>query len=233
MAKRLGVSDADTLLADDVTQAYGRWAPIYDLVFDLPFRPGRKAVTAAAVEAAGEHGRMLVVGVGTGLELGLLPASADITGIDLSREMLKRARDRVRDDKLDQVKGLTVMDAAAMDYEDGGFDVALAPYVMSVVPEPAAVLDEMWRVVRPGGEVILLNHFSADKGLRARVEAAFEGAAKWLGWQPNFPFAAVGDWVANQPDAYVVTRREIRPFRLFTLLRLRKMTADEVASNAG
>src|SRR5580692_378030 len=172
--------------------AYSRWAPIYDLIFDLPFHPGRSAAAAAAAQAAGEEGEVLVVGVGTGLELGLLPKNLRITGIDLSAPMLKVARERVARHALGHVKSLQRMDARALEFPDGRFDVALAPYVMSVVPEPARVLDEMWRVVRPGGQLVVMNHFAADRGPRAWVEAAMEKSAGWLGWHPQFPYSAVG-----------------------------------------
>jgi len=202
--------------------AYGRWAPVYDLIFDLPFHPGRLAATRAAVEAAGADGAILVVGVGTGLELELMPKNLRVTGIDLSAPMLKIARERVARKGLRQVKGLHVMDAGALDIADAQFDVALAPYVMSVVPNPARVLSEMWRVVRPGGQMIVMNHFAAQGGPRAYVETAMEKSSGWLGWHPKFPYAAVGDWIAARPDAELVERRELAPLRLFTLLRVRK-----------
>jgi len=207
-------------------KAYGRWAPFYDLIFDLPFHPGRLAAARAAAEAAGRGGDILVVGVGTGLELGLLPTSVNVTGIDLSKPMLDIARDRVARQYLHQVKALHMMDASALEFRADTFDVALAPYVLSVVPSPARALDEMWRVTRPGGEIILLNHFAAARGLRARTEASLEKAGEWLGWHPNFPFSAVGDWLAQRSDAVMVERREVAPFRLFTLLRIRKEPAD-------
>ena len=202
--------------------AYSRWAPIYDLIFDLPFHPGRSAAATAAANAAGADGEVLVVGVGTGLELGLLPKNLRVTGIDLSAPMLKLARERVAKHALRQVKALHIMDAGALEFPDARFDVALAPYVMSVVPSPAKALDEMWRVLRPGGQMVLMNHFSAERGLVARAEAAMEQRASWLGWHPQFPYAAVGDWLAGRGDAELIEKRRIAPFRLFTLLRVRK-----------
>ena len=130
--------------------AYSRWAPIYDLIFDLPFHPGRAAAARAAAEAAGPGGEILVVGVGTGLELPLLPGNVLVTGIDISAPMLRAARTRVDRKGLAQVKGLHVMDAAALEFPDAAFDVALAPYVMSVVPSPDRALDEAWRVLAAG-----------------------------------------------------------------------------------
>ena len=202
---------------------YGRWAPLYDLIFDLPFNPGRAAAARAAAEAAGASGDVLVVGVGTGLELCLLPKTLQVTGIDLSSRMLAIARERVARKGLRQVKALQVMDAASLDFAAGRFDAALAPYVMSVVPSPARALDEMWRVLKPGGEIVIVNHFSAERGWREKIEQAMEQSASWLGWHPVFPFAAVGDWLAERDDAELVERRAVPPFRLFTLLRIRKL----------
>ena len=220
MAKQAASTHLPGQLSSD--GLYGRWAPIYDLIFDLPFHPGRSAAARAAAEAAGAAGEVLVVGVGTGLELGLLPKTLRVTGIDLSAPMLAIARDRVARRGLRQVKALQVMDAAALEFPAGRFDVALAPYVLSVVPSPAQALDEMWRVLRPGGEIVIVNHFSAERGLRGRVEAGMEKSASWLGWHPVFPYAAVGDWLSARRDAQLVVRREIAPFRLFTLLRVKK-----------
>ncbi len=192
------------------------------MIFDLPFHPGRLAASRAAAAAAGADGAMLVVGVGTGLELELLPAELRVIGVDISAAMLDIARERVTRKGLRQVKGLHVMDAGAMEFADGQFDVALAPYVMSVVPNPARVLNEIWRVVRPGGQMVVMNHFAADRGPRAAIEAAMEKAAWWLGWHPKFPYAAVGDWIAAQPDAELTERRALSPLRLFTLLVIGK-----------
>ena len=172
--------------------AYSRWAPIYDLIFDLPFHPGRLAAARAAGSAAGPGGEILVIGVGTGLELPLLPGNVLVTGVDISAPMLRAAEARVRRKRLAQVKGLYVMDAAELEFPDSAFDVALAPYVMSVLPHPERALDEAWRVLRPGGTLVVMNHFAASGGLRKAIEHRMEKAAAWLGWHPNFPYAAIG-----------------------------------------
>ena len=151
--------------------AYSRWAPVYDLIFDLPFHPGRLAAARAAAEAAGPGGEILVVGVGTGLELPLLPANVLVTGIDISAPMLRAARARVERKGLAQVKGLHVMDAAALEFPDASFDVALAPYVMSVVPDPGRALDEAWRVLRPGGSPHRDEPFRRRRGASRRRRA--------------------------------------------------------------
>ncbi len=205
--------------------AYSRWAPVYDLLFDLPFHPGRLAAARAAAEAAGPGGEILVIGVGTGLELPLLPADVRATGVDISAPMLRAARLRVERGALAQVKALMVMDACALEFPDAAFDAALAPYVMSVLPQPERALDEAWRVLRPGGTLIVMNHFSAARGVRRTVERGMAGAARWLGWRPDFPYSAIGDWLAARPDARLVARRELPPLKLFTLLRIDKAAA--------
>jgi phosphatidylethanolamine/phosphatidyl-N-methylethanolamine N-methyltransferase len=205
--------------------AYSRWAPVYDLIFDLPFHAGRLAAARAAGEAAGPGGEILVIGVGTGLELPLLPPDARVTGIDISAPMLRAARSRVRRKRLARVKGLHVMDAARLEFPDAAFDAALAPYVISVVPEPSRALDEAWRVLKPGGSLIVMNHFAASGGLRASIERSMERSAAWLGWHPNFPYDAVGGWIASHADARIVDRRELPPLNLFTLLRIVKAPA--------
>ena len=211
MAPRLDVLDQQ---ASDA--AYDRWAPIYDLVFNLPFDPSRKAAAKAAARA----GDILVVGVGTGLELPLLPRAARVTGIDVSRPMLDVARRRVA--RLGLSADLREMDAQALSFPDASFDMCLAPFVMSVVPDPAKVLDEMWRVTRPGGEMLLVNHFASEGGLKAATEKALEGVSGWLGWRPRFPFDAVGGWLARKPEAKLLERREMPPLALFTMLRIGK-----------
>jgi len=203
-------------------RTYYRWARFYDLIFDWPFYPGRLAAARAVAKTLPANGRVLVAGVGTGLELGLLPRGSRVTGVDLARPMLDLARARVAHKRLDHVKSLRVMDAGALEFEDASFDVVLAPYLLSVTTEPGVVLDDMWRVTRPGGEMIILGHFSAEQGLRSNLEKRLAGAGAWLGWRPYFPYAVIGDWMNDHPAAAIVEERQIAPFRLFTLLRIRK-----------
>lgn len=200
-----------------VEAAYARWAPFYDRVFTAIMRPGRKAA-AAAVNRVG--GRVLDVGVGTGLELPMFASNLRIVGVDLSAPMLEIARGRVAQEGLTQVEDLRVMDAMALEFSDASFDVAVAPYVITTVPDPVRALDEMARVTKPGGEIVLVNHVGAESGPVAAIERWLGRHATSLGWRPEFPFAIIGDWIAARPHARLIERRTLAPLGLFTLTRI-------------
>ena len=205
--------------AGQVVAAYSRWAPVYDLAFAAVMRSGRQAA-AAAINHRG--GRVLDVGVGTGLELPMFDTATRLVGVDLSEAMLRRAQARVHKRALGGVEGLLVMDATRLAFGDESFDAAVIPYVLTVVPDPRAMLDEALRVVKPGGEIVLVNHFGAESGALARIEAWLGRNSAALGWHPQFPFSVLGDWVAGEPKVDLVERRAVSPFGLFTLVRLRK-----------
>jgi phosphatidylethanolamine/phosphatidyl-N-methylethanolamine N-methyltransferase len=177
---------------------------------------------AAAAAAGRPGGRLLDVGVGTGLELPMIDRRTKITGVDLSRPMLERAKKRVAAKAMTNVDGLLVMDAMALAFADETFDAIVAPYVLTVVPDPHASLTEWARVLKPGGEIVLVNHVGAEHGPIAAVEAWLGRRSAKLGWHPQFPWATIGDWVAGRPDLRVVERRTLPPFGLFTLTRIVK-----------
>ncbi len=216
--------DAAITDAGQVVAAYGRWAPVYDLAFAAVMRAGRSAAAEAASRAAGRGGRIVDIGVGTGLELPMFDGACRVTGIDLSEPMLRGAQRRVARERLSNVDGLLVMDATRLAFPDQAFDAAVVPYVLTVVPEPQRMLDEVRRVVRPGGEIVLVNHFGSEAGPVAVVEAWLGRRSASLGWHPQFPFAVLGDWIAARPGISLVERRRIRPFGLFNLVRLRLET---------
>lgn len=203
----------------DVEAAYARWAPVYDLTFALVMRPGRVAAAAAASRPGG---RVLDVGVGTGLELPMFDPETRLTGVDLSRPMLAKARQRITAQALLNVEGLVVMDAMRLAFADATFDAVVAPYVLTVVPDPQASLDEWARVVKPGGEIVLVNHVGAERGTLAAIEAWLGRRSAKLGWHPQFPFAVIADWIASRPDMTLVERRPLAPLGLFTLTRMVK-----------
>ena len=107
-------------------------------------------------------------------------------------------------------------------FADATFDAVVAPYVLTVVPDPIKSLDEWARVLKPGGEIILVNHVGAESGPIAAIEAWLGRRSEKLGWHPQFPWATIGDWLAARPTLRLVERRAIAPFGLFTLTRIRK-----------
>jgi phosphatidylethanolamine/phosphatidyl-N-methylethanolamine N-methyltransferase len=203
-----------------VESAYARWAPVYDVVFDALLSPGRKAIVAAADQPGR---RVLDVGVGTGLELPLFRSAGSIIGVDLSEPMLRRARRRVTRDKLAEGARAAVMDAARLAFADASFDAVIVPYVLTTVPEPGRTLEELARVVRPGGEIILVHHVAAESGPRAALERAAAPLAGRLGWRPEFPWSVLGDRLARRPDLRLAERRTLPPLNLFTLARIRRL----------
>jgi phosphatidylethanolamine/phosphatidyl-N-methylethanolamine N-methyltransferase len=205
-----------------VARAYARWAPIYDFVFGRVFAPGR----AASIEAAERiGGRLLDVGVGTGISLLDYQRSNRICAVDYSEPMLKQARRRVLEHKLDNVECVAVMDAQNLGFADGVFDVAVAQFVITTVPDPEAVLDEFVRVVRPGGEIILVNHIGAESGPRWLFEMGFAPIARKLGWRPEFPWKRIADWAEARSSVRFVERRPMPPLGHFSLIRFEKLGA--------
>ena len=210
----------DEIDTDNVRRAYAFWAPVYDLVFNNVLTPGRRA---AADQVRG--GLVLDVGVGTGLELPMFDRRTQIIGIDLSLAMLERAQRRVKRQKLANVRGLVAMDAARLAFPDACFDAVLAPYVLTVVPNPVATLDELARVVKPGGEIVLVNHLGSEAGVAAKFESWLGKNAKRLGWRANFSYSIIGNWLSMRDDIQLAERRTLPPLGMFTLLRLRKNAA--------
>jgi len=202
-----------------VARAYARWAPVYDLVFGAVFDEGRKA-TIAAADAIG--GRVLDVGVGTGLSLSDYAPTTRLHGVDISEPMLRKALARVRECKLTNVESLSVMDARNLAFGDDVFDAVVAQYVITALPDPEATLTDFVRVLRPGGELILVNHIGAERGPRRSFELAFAPLARRLGWRPEFPWARLADWAIAHGGVSLVERRPMPPMGHFSLIRYRK-----------
>jgi phosphatidylethanolamine/phosphatidyl-N-methylethanolamine N-methyltransferase len=205
---------------DAVAKAYARWAPVYDLVFGAVFERGRKAAIAAAERIGG---RILEVGVGTGLSLRDYSRTNRLTGVDLSAPMLRKAKARVAEHSLSNVEGLAVMDAQHLGFQDAVFDVVVAQYVITAVPDPEATLDEFARVVKPGGEIILVNHLGAESGPRASFERWFAPLARRLGWRPEFRWERLAQWAARHGGVSVVERRAMPPLGHFSLIRFSRL----------
>jgi len=204
-----------------IAQAYACWAPFYDLVFGAVFEQGRQAAIRAA-ERAGAGGRILEVGVGTGMSLPDYGKTTRLMGVDLSEPMLRKAQKRVRELNLHNVEGLAVMDAERLAFPDGSFDVIVAQHVITTVPHPEAALDELVRVLKPGGEIVLISRVGAESGLRGAVEQRFTPITRWLGWRLQFPWSRYAAWTKGAHGMRLVERREMPPFGHFSLIRFAK-----------
>jgi phosphatidylethanolamine/phosphatidyl-N-methylethanolamine N-methyltransferase len=200
---------------DAVTSTYRRWAPVYDQTFGRITRMGRDRAVAEVNKGSG---RVLEVGVGTGLSLPSYAPHLEVTGIDYSDEMLAIARSRVAEKGLTNVAELRQMDARTLDFPDGHFDTVVAMYLVSVVPEPERVMAEIARVCKPGGQVIIVNHFARDTGVLAWIERTFAPLADKLGWHPDFDRRRI----LGEPSLTVAEMRPVSRVGLFTFLRLNK-----------
>jgi len=210
---------------DAVAKAYARWAPVYDLVFGPVFERGREAAIAAAERIGG---RILEVGVGTGISLPEYARSNRIVGVDLSEPMLRKAQERVIELNLTHVEALAVMDAEGLAFPDGTFDVVVAQYVVSTVPNPEATLDEFARVLKPGGEIVLVSRVGADQGLRRAVEHCLTPMTHKLGWRLQFPWGRFVRWAERSQGMHLVERRLMPPLGHFSLIRFAKAEAGAV-----
>ena len=198
-----------------VSNSYKRWAPIYDSTFGAVTNAGRKRATSHVSERGGA---VLEVGVGTGLSLPLYGEGVEVTGIDFSPEMLAKAEARVEEDGLKTVAALRQMDARDLDFHDETFDFVAAMHVLSVVPEPEKVMAEIARVLKPGGQALLVNHFAAEKGVLGLVERAIAPLESLIGWHSDFPMSKV----MGQKALVEVERDSLPPMGIMTWLVLEK-----------
>jgi phosphatidylethanolamine/phosphatidyl-N-methylethanolamine N-methyltransferase len=180
----------------------------------------------AAVEASERvGGRILEVGVGTGISLPYYSSKSRVVGIDISEQMLKVAQRRVVADRLAHVERLQIMDAEHLEFPDAAFDAVVAQYVVNTVPNPEHALDEFFRVLRPGGELVIVNRVGAKTGSRRAFEHAFQPIAQRLGWRSKFPWETFEHWAARCPCAYLIERRPVPPLGHFSLIRFGKRIA--------
>lgn len=205
--------------AASVRDAYRRWAGVYDLVFGGVSAIGRKRAVAAVNRLGGP--RVLEVGVGTGLALPHYRRDLEVVGVDLSREMLLKAQERVAAETLGHVQGLLEMDAENMAFADASFDVAVAMFTASVVPDARKLYAEMSRVVRPGGHMLFVNHFAAEDGFRWWIERTMAPLARILGWHPDFKLSDLLGEGPSDAKARVDRMEHCPPLSLFTLVEVR------------
>jgi len=196
-----------------IRKAYRRYARLYDLYFGALFQPGRKAVIERMHCRPGQ--RVLEVGVGTGLSLPLYPSGVEVTGIDISPEMLQRAQARLaREGRTDEIE-LHVMDAERMSFPSDHFDKVVAMYVVSVVPHPQRLVDEMRRVCKPNGEIFIVNHFHSLNPIVGSVESLLAPLSRLVGFHPDFCL----DTFVRDTNLEVVDKQPVNLFGYWNLLR--------------
>jgi phosphatidylethanolamine/phosphatidyl-N-methylethanolamine N-methyltransferase len=206
-----------------VIRAYRRYAGIYDLLFGPIMHPGRRRIVRALDLRPGNA--VLEVGVGTGLSLPLYPSFVRVTGIDISREMLDRAHRRVARERLSHVEAIQEMDAQAMNFPDARFDKVVAMYVVSVVPDPRRLVEEMRRVCKPDGEILIVNHFRSRNWLLAAFETMLAPLSRLAGFRPD---VALGPFLADT-GLEVIEIRSTNLFGYWKVIRCRNRMAQPTA----
>jgi phosphatidylethanolamine/phosphatidyl-N-methylethanolamine N-methyltransferase len=196
---------------DFVERVYENIAWAYDAFFGPTLHPGR--VQAIQRMKIGSNDRVLEVGVGTGINAALYPRTCSVTGIDFSGSMLEKARDRLARKGIRNVR-LFEMDATNLKFADGTFDIVYAPYVISVVSDPFAVVREMFRVCRPGGRIIFLNHFRSPNPALARIERAISPFTVHIGFKSDLDLPAF----LAQADLKPVSIEKVNIPRLWSLI---------------
>jgi phosphatidylethanolamine/phosphatidyl-N-methylethanolamine N-methyltransferase len=171
-----------------VESIYSKLSPVYDALFGAVLQPGRIAAVTQMGDAAGT--RVLEVGIGTGIGARLYPRSFEVTGIDLCSRMLENARKRIAREGLQHIT-LKRMDAARLEIDANSFDVVYAPYTISAVPDPVQVALEMRRVCRPGGRIVILNHFRSSSPIAALLERLIAPVTIHLGFRSDLDLSTL------------------------------------------
>ncbi len=194
-----------------IERVYTSYAGFYDRIFGKVFHEGRESVIRNLDVQPDEH--ILEVGVGTGLALPMYPRHCRIVGIDFSEGMLAKAKEKAEAHRLDHVQ-LHRMDAGAMEFQDDSFDTVVAAYVVTAVPDYRKVVNEMIRVCRPGGRIIMLNHFSNGNKVIAAVEKVLSPITKHLGWRTDLSLTTV----LEGTSLHVARNQKVNPLRLWALV---------------
>jgi phosphatidylethanolamine/phosphatidyl-N-methylethanolamine N-methyltransferase len=222
-ARPVDHNESKTMELRDTIRTYRLFSGSYDIVFGPVFHPGRKEAVRIANDRPGQ--RILEVGVGTGLSLPHFRPDSRVTGIDISTEMLAKARSRAERLRLTHVEALHVMDAENLDFPDNSFDAVLALYVASVVPNPTRFAAEMRRVCIPGGTIVVVNHFTSDNALLRFMEKRLAHLARHIGFHSDFPF-----------DAFLresrLSVRQVKPSNLFGYWKLLRCVNHKPASHS-
>lgn len=171
-----------------IIKSYKRVSGFYDYTFGQIFRPGQKKLVSMMECSPAD--KVLEIGIGTGTSYKYYPVETEVTGIDISPDMLKKARKNIRKHNLLN-KNVIMMNGEQLKFEDNSFDKVAGMYVVSVTQNPNLLIKEMKRVCKPNGDIYLVNHFSfeTDSKFLKILEKGLMPVSKYLGWRPYFPFA--------------------------------------------
>jgi phosphatidylethanolamine/phosphatidyl-N-methylethanolamine N-methyltransferase len=197
-------------------KVYQIWAKFYDKIY-LRLLSASQRKVAEAASASGP--RILEIGVGTGLVLRYYSTNSEVIGADLSVPMLRKAQEKVRDLSLKQVRGVVAMDACKLGFPDASFDAVSVPFVITLVPDPEGALDEITRVLKPGGTIAIVSRFGAEGGVQAAFEAMIAPLMKKVGWSSSFKVSRVANWARKRGDVALL---DVQPGLYFKLVRLKK-----------
>lgn len=200
-----------------VKKVYKRYSPIYNLVFNKCFQPGRELAVEIINQDLDEDAKVLEVGVGTGLSLPLYDRRLKITGIDVSKEMLKKAHKLIVKKRLAHVEDIQEMDAEHLSYNDHSFDAVVAMYVVSVVPNVDRLMNEITRVCKPGGDIIVVNHFASKNKFLNTIEKKLAKASKLIGFKADFSMEPL----LRHPHLKLVRRHKTNLFGYWTVLHFK------------
>jgi phosphatidylethanolamine/phosphatidyl-N-methylethanolamine N-methyltransferase len=198
-------------------RVYERWANFYDRLYLKLLAPSQRKVAEAA-SAAGK--RILEIGVGTGLVLRYYTSDSEVIGADLSVPMLRKAQEKVSALSLHHVRGVVAMDACRLGFPDACFDVVSVPFVITLVPDPEGALDEIARVLKPGGTIAIVSRFGAESGLQAAFEAMIAPLMKRVGWSSSFKVSRVSGWAERHGGVAMI---DVQSGLYFKMVRLRKL----------
>ncbi|PJD96361.1 MAG: SAM-dependent methyltransferase [Legionella sp.] len=172
--------------AASIRKVYNVYASFYDFLFGSIFNPGRLSCVDIINKSAAKNANILEIGIGTGLSLPLYRNDLKITGIDISEKMLEKAQDLATKNHLESRVRLKVMDAADLKFEDNSFDIVVAMYVASVVPDVDKFLEEITRVAKPNAQIIFVNHFSSENKVIRFFEEKLACLNKVIGFKSDF-----------------------------------------------
>jgi len=198
-------------------KAYRFWAPVYDQVYGFFLNSAQRELAKRAGSTAGS---ILEIGVGTGLVLPLYPRECRVTGIDISDDMLSRARSKVREGTYNHVEGLHAMDACNMSFDEASFDTVSLPFVITLIPDTERLLDECARVLKPKGQIVIVSKISKTDGDIRGWQRAVSPIAQSCGLSSSFNSASVETWVGQNPAFKLLENMALPPVGFFRLMHL-------------